>query len=168
MKVKMEENEIPIYVEQIIKSKIDVKGGKLTFGQRIELGKIFQTEDTEVRKFEKVFQLLHFYTPCPDDYSLLLDYFKEILDGLTFWIESETKLLKYEPSPEEIQAGIKDLSAKIGEFGTVKAIAKTYSKDPDEILKWEYGKIFGILYSDLEEYLFQKRLNKVIEQKHKK
>ena len=58
MKVKMEENEIPIYVEQKKKKKIDVKGGKLTFGQRIELGKIFQSEDTEVRKFEKVLQLL--------------------------------------------------------------------------------------------------------------
>jgi len=52
-------------------------------------------------------------------------------------------------------------------MGTVKALAKAYAKDPDEIFKWKYSKVFGILYSDLEEHKFRQRYNKVIEQKYK-
>lgn len=148
--------------------KIDIKGGKLTFGQRIDLGKIFQSDENEIVKFEKVFKLLHDFTPDIAQYNELLPYFNEIIEGIAFWIEQEQTLLKYEPTSEEMSAGIMDLTKKTGEFGTIKALAKNYSKDPDEILKWEYGKVFGILYTDLEEHYFQKRYNKVLEKKYKK
>ncbi|OJV40842.1 MAG: hypothetical protein BGO29_14840 [Bacteroidales bacterium 36-12] len=149
-------------------SEIDIKSGKITFGQRIELGKIFQGDDTEIVKFEKVFLCMHDFKPAMTEYTKLTDYFNRIIRGITYWIEQEQTLLKYDPSPEELNAGIKDLSDKIGEFGTIKALAKNYGKDPDEVLKWEYGKVFGILYSDLEEYKYQQRFNKVLEQKYKR
>lgn len=155
-------------IDEILLSKIDIKAGKMTFGQRIELGKIFQSDDSDAEKFEKVFICLHEYKPCVQDYEILVPYFKEIIEGITFWIEQETTLLKYEPSAEEISAGINELSSKIGNYGTIKALAKNYSKDPDEVLRWEYGKVFGILYTDLEEYKYQKRFSKVVERKYKK
>lgn len=139
----------------------------MTFGQRIELGEIFESSSDEVIKFEKVFVCLHEYKPKPTEYIKLIDYFNEIVSGIMFWIEQESTLLKYEPSQEELAAGVKDLSAKIGEFGTIKALAKAYGQDPDDILKWNYGKVFGILYTDLEEHKFQKAYNKVLERKHK-
>jgi len=161
-------NEVCSPVEHIILSKIDIMNGKLTFGQRIELGEIFQNDTTsEAQKFEQTFIRLHEYKPEPSEYALLLDYFGEIIHGITYWIEKEQTLLKYEPTSEEVAAGIKEFSSKVGEFGTIKALAKAYSKDPDEILEWDYGKIFGILFTDLEEHKFQKAYNKVIEQKSK-
>ena len=153
--------------KQIVLSKIDIKSGKLSYGQRIELGKIFQADANDVEKFNKTFECLHQYTPKVADYKTLIDYFKEIIDGVHFWIERE-KLLKYDPTPEETQAGIVSFCEKVGEFATIKSIAKTYGKDPDEIMDWEYGKVFGILYTDMEESKFQKRLNKVFERKYKK
>ena len=147
-------------------SKIDIKAGKMTFDQRIQLGKIFQEQGREFETLCKVFQCLHNYTPKVDDIKNLLPYYYEIIEGLTHWLQAESTLLQNEPTSEEISAGIKELSEKIGEFGTIKSLAKNYSKDPDDILAWEYGKVFGILYTDLEEYKYQKRYNKILERKY--
>ncbi|MDR1544949.1 MAG: hypothetical protein LBS50_11230 [Prevotellaceae bacterium] len=153
---------------KILRKKIDVKAGKLTFEQRITLGKIFQSEtDTEAGKFEKVFVCLHDYKPRVIDYKRLIDYFTEIVEGLKFWFEQEKTLLHYMPTMDEVSAGIEDYSKKVGEFGTVKAIAKQFGCDPDVVLKWEYAKVFGILYTDLEEFKFQKKFNQVLERKYK-
>lgn len=161
-------NEGKPSIGNVIKTKIDIKEGKMTFGQRIDLGKIFQDINTsESEKFEKTIFCLHKYKPKPKEYALLFDYFEDIIQGIIHWIETEQTMLKYDPTSDELAAGIKEFSLKVGEFGTVKALAKAYSKDPDEILEWEYGKIFGILYTDLEEHKFQKTYNKVIENKSK-
>ncbi|MCD7972479.1 MAG: hypothetical protein LUG18_07400 [Candidatus Azobacteroides sp.] len=148
--------------------KIDVKGGDLTFGQRINLGKILEADGREWEKFMAVFECLHHHKPEIEEYKLLYPYFIEIIEGIRHWLEQESSLLFYEPSAEEISAGIKDFSAKVGEFGTIKTLAKNYAKDPDEILEWKYGKVFGILYTDLEEHKFQKRYQKILEKKYQK
>jgi len=148
--------------------KIDIRGGKMTFGQRIDLGKLFQSGASEVEKFERAFEILHKKRPNHLQYTVLMKYFYQIIDGLTFWAQQEAAMLHYEPTEEEVRAGIKEYSEKVGELGTVKSLAKTYSTDPDVILSWEYGKVFGLLFADLEEAKFQRRLNKVIEQKYNK
>jgi hypothetical protein len=156
---------------QIILSKIDVKAGELTYGQRIDLGELFASQKDDVEKFRQTFQILHNTAPDfsnAEEMKTRLAYYTEIIDGMKFWIEKEKQLLDYKPEPEEIRAGIKELSEKTGAYGTIKAIAKNYAKDPDEILQWKYGKVFGILYTDLEEYNYSKRLHKQYEQKYRK
>ena len=151
--------------------RIDIKAGKLTYGQRIDLGDLLASEKSEVEKFKETFRILHDKTP---DFSnmkemqMYVEYFQQIAAGLQFWFEKEKQLLDYKPEPEEIRAGIKELSEKIGFFGTIKTLARNYSQDPDDILKWEYGKVFGIVYTDFEEFKYQKRLHKQYEQKNKK
>lgn len=142
--------------------KVDIQGGDMTFGQRIELGQILTDALlSPLDKFEKVFQCLHEFIPIPEEYSKHVDYYSEILKGLEFWAQKENELLHYEPTPKEKRAGIKDLAAKTGEFGTIKALAKAYNKDPDDILLWKYGKVFGILYTDLEEYKYHLRYSEL-------
>ena len=147
--------------------EIDVKTGEMTFGQRIELGQIFAGESSEVEKFEKTFLCLHNFKPRWYNRKKLMGYFTRIVEGIVFWSEQEATLLKYEPTPEEVRAGVTQYTSKIGELGTIKALAKTYGQNPDDILLWKYGKVFGILYTDLEEHKYQMRLNKVIEAKYK-
>ena len=154
-----------ITAKSIIKSKIDIKSGDMTFGQRIELGKIFSGGQSEIVKFQKIFECLHGFTPMIKDYPKLMSYFNEIALGVKHWIDVEILMLKYEPTQEEKQAGIKELSTKVGEMGTVKALAKNYSVDPDIILSWRYSKVFGILYTDLEESKFQRRYQNVLSKK---
>lgn len=169
MKAFKFKNEGKPSFKDVIKSKINIKAGEMTFGQRIELGKIAASEDSEKEKFEKVFKCLHKYTPNEKDYAKLMDYFKEIIEGLKYWIDTEAVMLKYEPTPEEKRAGVKELMQNIGEIGTIKALAKAYGQDPDTITDcWKYSKVFGILYTDLEESKFQTRYNKVIEDKYKR
>lgn len=168
MIAKTYKNEGYKSASNILLSKIDIKAGDMSFGQRIEIGKILQdTEKGEVQKFKEIFKCLHDYEPKPTEYGKLVSYLDEIIIGIKHWIDLEATLLKYEPTSEEMQAGINELSEKIGEFGTIKALAKTFGKDPDEILEWKYAKVFGILYTDLEEHKFQMRYNKVIERKYK-
>ena len=148
-------------------TKVDIKGGKLTFRQRISLGEILTSGESEYEIFESCLLCLH------KDIEVICDiwhvkYFQEITEGVNEWMEKERILLHYEPSQEEISAGIKDLSEKIGEYGTIKSIAKSFHTDPDIVLDWEYGKVFGILWSDLEEYKYMKRYNKQLERKYKK
>ena len=151
--------------------KIDIKGGQMTYGQRIELGKICNkyagSEDPNVahNMLKEVYTCLHGKAPVINPVTIvgLLQYLHEVVEGILFWVEREQTALKYDPSPEELKAGVKDLSLKIGEFGTIKALAKTYSRDPDEVLEWKYGKVFGLLYTDLEEHKFSVKLNKVHE-----
>ena len=170
MKANQENNEqnlksLPCGKNKI--TQIDVKGGQLTFGQRIYLGKVFESEGTDFDKFIQTFEILH-EKPLKSQYKNLLNYFNEIIEGLIFWIEQENTKLKYTPTIEEKKAGVQEFSQKVGEFSTIKALAKAYSKDPDDILEWKYGKVFGILYTDLEEYKYNVRYNKIIEEKFKK
>ena len=143
-------------------SKIDIQGGQMTFGQRIELGQIFTNEVlSDLDKFEMTFKCLHDLTIDPKDFSKHVEYYNSIVLGLKYWAEKENQLLHHEPTAKEKRAGIKELSAKTGEFGTIKALAKAYNKDPDDILLWKYAKVFGILYTDLEEYKYHLRYSEL-------
>lgn len=141
--------------------RIDVKGGQMTFGQRIELGRILTDLSTsEGRKAIAVMQCLDpewKTTEMPES----IDYFAEVIDGLTYWVKREATELKYDPTEEEQSAGIGQLSKLTGEMGTIMALAKDYGKDPDEVLSWKYGKVFNILYTNLQSHLYQERLMKL-------
>lgn len=145
---------------------IDIKSGKMTYGQRLDLGAILSDKDkSEVELFDGVFMCLYNKVPAAHQFNKLLPIYQSILEGIVYWIEKENVMLKYDPTPEEKRAGIKELSEKVGDMGTLKALAKAYGTDPDEILKWEYGKVFGILYTDLEEAKYRRRYQEVIDRK---
>ena len=149
------------------KKEIDIKGGKFTLSQRNELGDLLSSDKTDVEKFEGIFEILYSFKPSPLEYKLLINVFNRTIDGLNHWFKSERDLLKYDYDADELSAGIKEYSEKIGALGTVLAIAKTFGKDPDEILSWEYGKVFGILLNDLESSKYRERYDKVLQRKFK-
>lgn len=145
--------------------RIDIQGGQMTFGQRIELGRIItEKELTDIDKMKEGMQCLGAKWSLRNT-SEIVEYWYEVLLGIKYWIEREQTELKYEPSAEEKAAGIAQLSLLVGEMATITALAKDYSKDPDEILEWKYGKVYNLLFTNLQSHLFRERLNKELERK---
>mgnify|MGYP000503518280 FL=1 len=145
--------------------RIDIQGGQMTFGQRIELGRIItEKELTDIDKMKEGLQCLGAKWSLRNT-SEIVEYWYEVLMGIKYWIEREQTELKYEPSAEEKAAGIAQLSLVVGEMATITALAKDYSKDPDEILEWKYGKVYNLLFTNLQSHLFRERLNKELERK---
>lgn len=145
--------------------RIDIQGGQMTFGQRIELGRIItEKELTDIDKMKEGMQCLGAKWSLRNT-SEIVEYWYEVLMGIKYWIEREQTELKYEPSAEEKAAGIAQLSLVVGEMATITALAKDYSRDPDEILEWKYGKVYNLLFTNLQSHLFRERLNKELERK---
>lgn len=154
-------------IKEVLENKVDVKAGKLPYGVYLEIREIVITKDKDDAKaVVSIFKALHegFELSSHDFLNLKLQkYFEEICNGIIHWLTMESEMLAYTPTDAQLRAGIKELSEKVGDFGTVKALAKQFNKDPDEILKeWDYAKVFLILYSDLEEYKYQEKYNKII------
>lgn len=144
--------------------RLDLDGKDMTYGNRIALADIFSPSQgkTEYAQFCEAFKELHGYSARLVPLPLRVKRIYEITEGLRSWIEKEQHMLKYTPSSDEIAAGIEELGKKVGSMSTIKALAKAYGKDPDEILLWQYAKVFGILYTDLEERKFEKKYQQQI------
>lgn len=159
-------------LKQVLSKKVDVKSGDITYGSYIAVRKLLaEAKEYDLEFTISAIKAIHSeYRYTIGDIMFIkamVSYFNSIVEGVAHWAEQEKELLAYEPSEEEIRAGVKEYSQKVGEFATVKALAKNYGKDPDEILEWKYSKVFGILYTDLEEYYYNQRYGKVIEKKYK-
>ena len=148
-------------------AQVDIKGGKLTYGQRIELGQIlFDPGKSMSRKFVEAMECL--YPGRKWDFTeKWVGCFNEVVEGIEYWMKKEGTMLNYQPSGDEIAAGFNDLGKKLGPMMTVMTLAEKFSRDPDEILKWEYGKVFGLLFADLENFKFQKRYRVIVENKER-
>lgn len=140
---------------------VDVQGGKLTYGQRIELGAILcDAKKSPSERFVEAIACLH---PGwkPSFGVRWFDYYERIVRGVEFWMKQEAAKLHYEPDGDELAAGFRELGDKLGPMMTVMTLAEKFGKDPDEILLWEYGKVFGLLYADLESCKYGKRYRKI-------
>ena len=135
---------------------LDIAGGAFTYGNRIALGDIFRDDSRSTyQKMRDAFVELYGWSPRLLPIGRRVKALRRVVDEFKGWLEKEQQLLTFEPEPDQITAGIKEL-------------AKAYSQDPDDILRWEYSKVFGILFTDLEEYKYEKRYNKVIDGKTRK
>lgn len=146
---------------RILLHRIDFESKDFTYGNRIALGDVFAKEGvSEYQQMKAAFRELYGFSARLLPLGWRVKAFRHIVEGLKSWIEKEQQLLQYTPSSDELAAGVKELGEKVGNMSTIKALAKAYSKDPDEILRWDYSKVFGILYTDLEERKFETKLNK--------
>lgn len=154
--------EIEIAVEI---PSIDIRGGKLTYGQRIELGQIlFDEKKSASQKYAAAMACL--YPGWTQTFAAeWIARYQEVIEGIEYWMKKEAAMLDYQPTGDELAAGFNDLGRKLGPMMTVMTLAEKFSRDPDEILQWEYGKVFGLLYADLENFKFQRRYRRIMEKK---
>lgn len=147
----------------------DWEGDCFTYGMRVELGDIFGDEDkSEYKRLCDAFKVVFGFDRRVLPMKKRIKVFDGIAVGFSQWIDKERRLLDYTPSDEEIRAGIKDLSKKVGSMSTVKQLAKAYGTDPDTVLDWPYSKVFAILYTDLEERKYETKLSKEYERNRTK
>ena len=140
--------------------RFDWEGDGFTYGMRVELGDIFGDEGkSEYKRLCEAFKIVYGFDRRVLPMRKRIKVFDGIATGLAQWIDKERQLLDYVPSEEEIKAGIRDLSKKVGSMSTVKQLAKAYGTDPDKVLDWPYSKVFAILYTDLEERKYETKLS---------
>lgn len=144
---------------------MDVRSDKLLLWHRLQLGELLNVQN-EAAIFEGIVRILYRISIKPKHYRRFYYHVKDVLGGLAFWVEKE-KALKYEPTPEERQAGIDQIGKSVKEFGTVDAIARRMHISHDDALKLPYATVYLMLLNDLEQSKFERRLHKVYSKKHK-
>ena len=138
--------------------------GEFTYGQRIAIGQIFTDESrSEYERMRDAYKELYGYPVRLLPPRVRVKRLDNMVAGLQQLVDLERVMLDYKPTSEEERAGIKDYAQRVGDMGTLKALAKAYAQDPDVVLTWKYGKVFGILQTDLEEYKYQTRLQKAMQ-----
>ena len=128
----------------------------MTYGQWIKIRMIIDSDKPGEDKVESVFKCLHGFIPDEEQYSELIDYFRDICDGIKYWILQES-LLKYEPTLKEKAKFNRIASVQIHDKSTptektINALANEYNVEPADVLNWEYKKVFDIFSNDLEKY----------------
>lgn len=138
--------------------RIDYEAGEFTYGQRIAVTEIMQGDGTEYVRMKAVWKELYGWSARWMRPRRRAKEFQRMMEGLAYWAKLEQETLKYNPTDKEKKAGITDYMQKVGDMGTIKALAKAYSTDPDRILEWQWAKVYGILVTDLAEYEFEEKL----------
>lgn len=147
--------------------RVDIKVGELKYWQRIELGRILtSTELDDTQRFLKAIECMVERELEISEYVEAMEYFQEIVAGITLWVERENSELQYTPTTQELQAGIEELSKEVGDFGTANELAKNYGKTPEEVLDWEYHVVFAILRDDAKKNKYRTRLTKIMNGKY--
>lgn len=147
--------------------RVDIKAGELKYWQRIELGRILTSKEfDDSQRFLKAIDCMVERELEINEYVEAMEYFQEIIAGITLWIERENSELQYTPTTQELQAGIEELSKEVGDFGTANELAKNYGKTPEEVLDWEYHVVFAILRDDAKKNRYRTRLTKIMNGKY--
>lgn len=146
----------------------NIESGEMTYGERIELGKLLASKKTEVEKFEGIIYILHGFKPSAKEYKNYVRYVNRIIESLNRWANRERKELTVPPLPEYIQAGYDKYINEVGEMATLVSLGIKFGKNPEEILAWRYTTVFMILKCEAEQEKFNRRLQKVYSRKHGK
>ena len=139
---------------QTFKTDKDIEAWGFTFGQRIGLGIIYNSQLSDIKKFQKIFHCLENRKPKFEEVTSWKEYLSIVDIVVYYWMLKET-LLKYEPTPDELKSlenidnSIYDKDDPAG--NTIRTLARIYNADPADVLNWEYSKVFRILFDDLEK-----------------
>lgn len=148
-------------VGKYILGRVDIQGGAFRYGSRIYMAQVFEEEGlTEWQRLAKIYTEIYGYSPKWLSRRKRLCRFKELADGLLFWVKAEEQELHRTPTAEELMAGVEEISKQRGPMATIKALGKDFGQDPDTILLWPYSKVFGILRDDLKEAEMQEKIHK--------
>lgn len=146
----------------------NIKEGDMTYGERIELGRIMRNEDmSDYERIRQVVLCLHDIDVQPKEAAELAQYVLQVIEGLSFWVEQERQQLHIPPTPEETQAGIEEMGKAIGDLGNVVTLAEAFHCSFETIYKKPYTEVFAIQKVHTERAKYERRLNQVYIRKNR-
>lgn len=150
------------FLEQVKNLYIPGEVPELSYGQRIDLSEMQTLKDMlflpmKVLKGLSEEQILQ--QPFVEIYNLG----RSVLEELQRIAKRDADTFKYTPSPEEVRAGYLELNH--GVFGTVDQIAQRLHISHDEVFNLPEKRVYAMLKIDFENGMYQKRLQKVYQDK---
>ena len=85
---------------------------------------------------------------------------QHVLNLISKFMLEFKRLNEYEPTIEELEAGVEDL-AKFGFFGTAVQFARKYGQTHDEILNMPAREVYTTLLYDFEQSEVERKLNQI-------
>lgn len=141
----------------------DLSIAKETY-QKIEMAKTYLQSKKPILALSEIVEL--YYGENLKD-TLIVDSLGKglaLLQKIDEFTKSYPELYEYQPTPEEVEAGVEDLSV-LGSFYTVKKMAEKFQKHPDEILNWEAGVVYAFLKADAIDARINRNLQKIYSRK---
>jgi hypothetical protein len=138
-----------------------------------EWGKVKEMQEA-ARKYKDLDMILNMICIAKDmkkeelynyNWRKLFAFFNYLAHGLEH-INKLEKLLEYEPTSEEVRAGIEDFD-QFGYFVTIDRLAGGDPLKYDAIVKLPFDVIYSKLLLSKTDAIFQKRYHEVLKQKYK-
>lgn len=146
--------------------KRDIMAGDMLFGERLELGHIFQQADTpDIERTKQVIRCLHEVTVSDKAALLLMPYAIEVAEAFVKWKEREEQECYVEPQEEARQAGVEKMAQACGDYAGVVDLAERFGYSFEQVYKMPYKDVFAIWKVDAERAKFQRRLHSVLQKK---
>lgn len=89
-----------------------------------------------------------------------------VINSINSFLQKFKRLNEYEPTLDEQEAGVEELS-KFGFFATAVQLARKYGKTHDEILDMKAEEVYTTLLYDFEQSVIEKNLMKIQTRKMK-
>lgn len=146
----------------------DISEGDLTYGERIELGRIVRDENMgDYQRIKEVCQCLYDVEVTPEQAVHLTDHVAKVLTDIIDWMKKEQQEFYIPPTPEEERARIQDLTKACGDMGDVVSLAESFQCSFEEVYNKPYLEIFTIHKVHAERTRYERRLNKVYQERKK-
>lgn len=144
----------------------NIKGGDFNLAERLQLASILRNEEEDdVERCKDIIELLH-GVRVPRFVALALSsYIIGLCTDFIGWLQREAEECCSPAEPEALQAGIKDMSEKVGELGCIVAMAEKFGWTFKQVYEMPYLDAFAIWKVEAEQAKFEKRLNIVLQQK---
>jgi len=160
--------DVRLPAEVIMRGRKRVKIPKIdemTLDQKTAICELPATGERETVEF--IWQLFFNQPTSHISYSdeYIADIFcAHVLQQVEQWNKAEAERLQYKPTPEEERAGFQKFSV-FGTFATYDAIAKRLGKTHKEVGEMEYTIVFAMLWKDLMEFEYQRKLTDIYNEK---
>lgn len=146
----------------------DIAAGDFTYGERIEMLRIFRNDElSDYEKTKQVIKLLHDITLEPQELAFYAPYCVKVVQGLNEWLTREQSECYVPPTDDMIAAGVDKLSADIGEMGGVVSLAEARGWSFEQVLKLPYMEVFAIWKVEAAREKYYRRYDQVIKNKSK-
>ena len=151
-------------------AKRDIAAGDFTFGERLQLGRIFSSDNKgdDIQRTKDIIECLHEKIIDDKEAEQWLPYALEVCEAYVQWRKREDTECYVPPQQEALQAGVEQLAQETGDMAGVVDLAERFGWSFEKVYKMPYLDVFTIWKVDASRAKFQRRLNEVLKNRKSK